>query len=281
VASTPHVPQPRRQLGAELRRLRGDRTIAEVAGILGWSESKLSRIETGRLGINRADLERLVGQYATTDQEKARLAALTDRSRRQAWWEAYTDSLADPYEAYIAAEAKAISILAYEAQIVPGLLQTAEYAFAVIQADSTIRDPDSINERVMVRMARKAVLIREPQPVLHVVIDEAALARPIGGPELFKRQMLSLVEASQRPNVTLQVLSFAVGAHRALSGSFTILEFAGESDPPMAYSEGMTGGIIRTAEHEVRSYRDSFEAICTVAASPEDSRGIISAVAGT
>lgn len=277
--SAPHVSQPRRQLGAELRRLRGDRTLADVASRLGWSESKLSRIETGRLGITKPDLEQLIGEYATSEQESARLAALISRSRRQAWWEAYTDALTDPYETYIAAEAKAISILAYEAQIVPGLLQTAEYAHAVVHADSTIRDPESINQRVQVRMARKAVLIREPQPNLQVVLDEAVLARPIGGPELFKRQMLSLVEASWRPNVTLQVLNFAVGAHRALSGSFTILEFPEGTDPPLAYSEGMTGGVIRTEPDEVRSYQESFEAIRTAALSPEESRNMVSAAA--
>src|SRR5690242_16974388 len=123
VPPTPRVPQPRRQLAAELRRLRGERTLAEVAYRVGWSESKLSRIETGKLGISRADLERLVSEYATTDEEKARLAALTYRSRRPEWWEPYTDALTDPYEAYIAAEAKASSILTYEVQIVPGLLQ--------------------------------------------------------------------------------------------------------------------------------------------------------------
>jgi hypothetical protein len=259
--------------------LRGSRTIAEVVGLLGWSESKLSRIEGGKLNISRPDLERLIAEYATTDQDRARLAALTDQQRRSAWWEPYTEALTDPYEAYIAAEAQAIAIMEYEAQIVPGLLQTAEYAFAVVQADSTLRDPESINQRVQVRMARKAVLIREPRPRLRVVLDEAVLARPIGGVELFRRQLASLLEASERPNVDLSVLPFAVGAHHALSGSFTILEFP-EGSPSLTYSEGLTGGVLRSDPADVRAYYESFSSISALALNHEDSRALIKNVIG-
>jgi transcriptional regulator with XRE-family HTH domain len=220
VQSTPTAPQ-RRQLAEELRRLRGSRTLLEVARRLGWSESKLRRIENGRLNISRDDLEQLVAVYATNEQVKARLADL--RTRKNEWWAPYTDALTDPYETYIAQEARATTILSYEAQIAPGLLQTAEYAQAVVQADSTLQDPDTIHQRVQVRMARQPILTREPRPTFHVVIDEAVLARPIGGPALFEQQLLSLAGAAHRPNVSLQVLTFAAGAHRALAGSFTLL----------------------------------------------------------
>jgi hypothetical protein len=263
-----------------LRRLRGSRTLADVVGHLGWSESKLSRIESGKLNISRPDLDRLVDLFATSEQQRARLTSMTDRQRRPAWWEPYTDALTDPYEAYIVAESRAKSIISYEAQVVHGLLQTAEYAHAVTQADSNLRDAESINQRVQVRMARKAVLIREPQPQLRVVLDEAVLARHIGGTELFKRQMLSLMEASSRPNVTLQVLSFATGAHRALSGSFTVLEFFDEAEPPLVYSEGLTGGVIGSDPNDVRVHCESFEAVCAMALNQEESRGMIRKAAG-
>lgn len=262
-----------------MRRLRGGRTLAEVTGQLNWSESKLSRIEGGKLNIAKADLERLLVLYAITDKDRARLAELTDRQRRQAWWEPYTDALTDPYEAFIAAESRATAILTYEAQIVPGLLQTAEYANAVIRADSTLRDSESLNQRVQVRMARKAVLIREPQPQLKVILDEAVLARPIGGAELFKRQMLSLLEASERPNVEVQVLSFEIGAHHALSGSFAILEFP-DGDPSLTYSEGLTGGVMRSDPADVRAYYESFSSIGAVALNQEESRAMIKNVIG-
>ena len=254
--------------------------MAAVAGQLGWSESKLSRIETGKLSINKADLELLVGVYATSEQTKARLAELRSRPRKPDWWEPYTDALTDPYETYIAREAQATTIAAYEAQIVPGLLQTAEYAQAVVEADSTLQDPDTIYQRVQVRMARQAVLTREPRPTFRVVIDEAVLMRPIGGPDLFRQQLLSLAGAADRRNVSLQVLPFAVGAHRALAGSFTILEFP-DGAPSLVYSEGLTGGVVRGDSGDVRSYHESFEAISAVALTPEASVDLINSVART
>lgn len=279
VTSASRAPQPRRQLGAELRRMRGRRTLAEVVTVLGWSESKLSRIEGGRLNISGGDLEKLIAYYSPTDGDRARLAALAAQQRRPAWWEPYTDALTDQYQAYIAAESRATAIMNYEAQVVPGLLQAAEYAFAVIRADSTLHDPETINQRVQVRMARKAVLIREPQPRLHVILDEAVLARPIGGADVFKRQMLSLLEASERPNVDIQVLSFGIGAHHALAGSFTILEFS-EGSPPLAYSEGLTGGVVRDDPTEVDAYYESFSSISAVALNHEDSRAVIKNIIG-
>jgi hypothetical protein len=254
--------------------MRGRRTLAEVVGRLGWSESKLSRIEGGKLNISPPDLERLIVVYSATDADRARVAALADQQRRPPWWEPYADALTDPYEAYIAAEARATTIMNYEAQVVPGLLQTAEYAFAVIRADSTLHDPESINQRVQVRMARKAVLIREPQPQLRVVLDEAVLARPIGGVDVFKRQMLSLLEASERPNVDIRVLPFGVGAHHALAGSFTILGFS-DGSHALTYSEDLTGGVVRDDPMDVEAYNGSFSSISTAALNHEESRNVI------
>jgi transcriptional regulator with XRE-family HTH domain len=278
VPTTPRVPQPRRQLGDELRRLRGDRTLADVADHLGWSQSKISRIENGKLGISDADLTQLVESYSPTEQERARIAALTSSPSRKTWWEPYSDALTDPYEAYIAAEERAASILAYEALVVPGLLQTAEYAKALIGSNDSLRDPDLISQRVQVRMARKAVLVREPEPAFHAVVDEAVLRRPVGGAELFRRQMLGLVEASQRPNIVLQVVPFDAGAHLGLtSGSFTLLEI--EAGAGIVYSEGLTGGVIRTDLDDVRGYRDSLKSICEAALDREESRVLVSTIA--
>jgi transcriptional regulator with XRE-family HTH domain len=278
VPTTPRVTQLRRQLGDELRRLRGNRTLADVADHLGWSESKISRIENGKLGISEADLTQLVEIYSPTEQERARVAALTSSSSRTTWWEPYSDALTDPYEAYIAAEERAASILAYEALVVPGLLQTAEYVKALMGSDDKLRDQDLIGQRVQVRMARKAVLVREPEPTFQVVIDEAVLRRPVGGADLFRRQLLGLVEASQRPNILLQVVPFDAGAHLGLtSGSFTLLESGAGTG--IVYSEGLTGGVIRTDPDDVGSYRDTFTSICEVALDREESRALMSTIA--
>jgi transcriptional regulator with XRE-family HTH domain len=271
----------RRQLGVELRRLRdaAQRTVADVAAELGWSESKLSRIETASTGIRNPDLERLLDVYGVADKERTRLLALAGQARQRAWWEAYGDVLPNAYETYIGFEAEASAIFTYEAQVVPGLLQTAEYASAVIQADAVTDDPDVVSQRVAVRKARQAVLTRDPSPKLWAILDEAVLRRPIGGPDVLRRQMLRLVEASGRPTVTIQVLPFLVGAHRGLAGSFVILEFAGKTDHPLVYSEGMTGGVFRSRLEEVTAYRTSFERLRVAALSPERSVEIIARAA--
>jgi len=271
----------RRQLGAELRRLRDrtGRTVSDVANELGWSESKLSRIETANTGIRAPDLDKLLSAYTVEGAERTRIRALAGQAKQKVWWEAYGDALPNAYETYIGFEAEATSIFTYEAQVVPGLLQTAEYASAVTQADGVFDDPSVLGQRVAVRMARQVVLTRDPPPKLWAILDEAVLRRPVGGKDVLRRQLLRLVEAADRPTITLQVLPFSVGAHRALAGSFIVLEFAGSPDGSLVYSEGMTGGVFRSRPEELRSYTMSFEALRANALSPEDSLGLIQAAA--
>lgn len=280
----PAPPSPtmlRRQLGAELRRLRerAQRTVADVAGQLGWSESKLSRIETAHIGIRKPDLERLLGVYDLDNPARARLLAVAVRSRQRAWWEAYGDALPDAYETLIDFEAEAGSIFTYESQVVPGLLQTSEYASAVTQAYVLDEPVDFVDQRVQVRMARQAVLTRDPAPELWAILDEAVLRREIGGPDVLRRQALRLMEMSERPTITIQVLPFSVGAHPALNGSFILLEFPNGSEQPLAYSEGITGGVFRNKPEHVSRYRLIFEALRDLSLSPAESLDMIAAVA--
>ena len=249
-----------------------------MASALGWSESKLSRIETAHTGIRRADLDRLLDHYGIDGEVRTRITRVAAQSRQRAWWEAYGEALPVAYETYIQFEAEARAILTYEAQIVPGLLQTDEYARAVIQTHGVYDGEQVVSQRIAVRMARQAVLTRDPPPRLHVVLDEGVLHRPIGGPDVFQRQMMRLVEASQRPTVTLQVLPFGVGAHRALSGSFIYLEFAGP-EQPLVYSEDMTGGTIRSKANVLRTYLTSFEALRGAALDSARSQELISSLA--
>jgi transcriptional regulator with XRE-family HTH domain len=274
----------RRQLAAELRRLREatHRTVADVAGELGWSESKLSRIETANTGIRRDDLERLLGAYGVAAAERSKLVALAGQAgqaRLRAWWETYADALPDVYETYIGVEAEARAISTYEAQVVPGLLQTDEYANAVTQGDGVVSDSEVINQRVLIRMARQAVLTRDPPPQLWAILDEAVLRRPIGGPDVMRRQLLRLVEMGERPTITIQVLPFSVGAHQALAGSFIVLEFATGTEQSLVYSEGLTGGVVRSKRSDVERYAKSFEALKAAAPAPEESLQFIDAVA--
>jgi transcriptional regulator with XRE-family HTH domain len=280
MATSPSPTMIRRQLGAELRRLReqAQRTVAEVAKSLGWSESKLSRIETANSSIRNADLQLLLGAYEVPEQKMARLTAFANMARQRAWWEGYGDALLDPYKTLLGFESEAKSIFAYDALILHGLLQTNEYASAIIRAVSVGERPDVIEQRVAVRMARQAVLTREPPVELCVVIDEAALRRPVGGVHVMRRQLRRLLEVSEQPAITLQVLPFSVGAHRGVDGSFTILEFPAGLDDPLAYSEGMTGGVFRSKSDDLRRYWSSLEALRAAALSPEKSTEFIAGV---
>jgi transcriptional regulator with XRE-family HTH domain len=276
----PNPTMLRRQLGAELRRQRerAQRTVAEIAKELGWSESKLSRIETASTGIRETDLGRLLTAYEVSDSERARITALAGMSRQRAWWEAYGDALLDPLTTFIGFEAEASAIYGYECQVVQGLLQTGEYARAIVEIMSVGERPDVIEQRVAARMARQTVLTRQPPPQLCAILDEAVLRRPVGGNEVMQRQLMRLLEVSRQPSITIQVLPFAVGAHRGVDGSFVILEFPDDVDRPLAYSEGMTGGVIRSRSDDLRRYWMSLEALRSAALPPQESTEFIAEV---
>ena len=265
----------RRELGEELRRLRADRRGAAVARALGWSESKLSRIETARTGISEPDLDRLLSAYQVRPDERQRLRDLARRGRGRVWWTPYRSSVPAPYDEYVALEAEAVVMSEWETQIVPGLLQTDEYARAVIEVGADIGDPEIIQRRLALRMARQTVLGREPLPRLSVVLDEAVLHREVGGPDVLHRQLQRLYEASARPGVEIRVLPFSAGAHAALSESFMILDFTAGSRGPVVHSEGLTGGLFHLKGEDVQIYREAFEDLRRRALSRQESRELI------
>ncbi|MFG1608655.1 helix-turn-helix domain-containing protein [Actinoplanes sp. NPDC049265] len=265
----------RRELGDELRRLRGERRGASVAQLLGWSESKLSRIETARTGISEPDLDRLLSTYDAHPEIRDRLHHLARRGRDRVWWTPYRSSVPAPYDEFVALEAEAIALEEWETQIVPGLLQTDEYARAVIEVGAGISDPETIQRRLALRMARQTVLVRDPPPRLTVVLDESVLHREVGGPGVLRRQLQRLREASLRPAVELLVLPFSSGAHAAQPESFMILEFAGNARGPIVHSEGLTGGVFHLKDDEVRIFREAFDDVRARALDAERSRELI------
>ncbi|MBM2618964.1 helix-turn-helix domain-containing protein [Actinoplanes sp. LDG1-06] len=262
----------RRELGSELRRLRGERRAADVATSLGWSESKLSRIETAHTGISEPDLDRLLTAYGVRVEDRERLRDLARRGRARAWWTPYRSSVPDPYDEYVALEAEAVLISEWESQVVPGLLQTDEYARAVIEVGADVGAAETIQRRLALRMARQAVLTREPPPTLRIVIDEAVLHREVGGPEVLRRQLARLAEASERPGVELLVLPFSAGAHAGMTEPFMVLEFEPGTRSPVVHIEGLTGGLFRVKPTDVDVYRDALSDLRERALSPELSR---------
>ncbi len=265
----------RRELGDALRRLRGDRRGAAVARALGWSESKLSRIETARTGISDTDLDRLLAAYGARPEVRTRLRNLARRGRARVWWTPYRSSVPDPYDEYLALEAEALAMREWETQIVPGLLQTDEYARAVIEVGADIGDAETIRRRLALRMARQTVLVRDPPPRLSVVLDEAVLHREVGGPEVLQRQLHRLYEASTLPGIEIRVLPFSAGAHAALSESFMILDFAAGARGPVVHSEGLTGGLFHLKGDAVQIYRGAFEDLRRRALPVQESRDLI------
>ncbi len=265
----------RRELGAELRRLRGERRAADVATALGWSESKLSRIETAHTGITEPDLDRLLTSYGVPVEDRERLRDLARRGRARAWWTPYRSSVPDPYDEYVALEAEAVRISEWEAQVVPGLLQTGEYARAVIEVGADVDDTATIQGRLALRMARQAVLTREPPPALQIILDEAVLYREVGGPDVLHRQLGRLSEASRRPGVELLILPFSAGAHAGQTESFMVLEFEPGTRRPVVHIEGLTGGLFRVKPAEIEVYQDALDDLRERALSAEDSRTVI------
>jgi len=268
----------RRRLGYELRRLRekAGLTIEDVAGRMDCSASKISRIETGHSGVTPRDVRTLLDIYEVVGPEGDELVQIARDARQKGWWHPYSNVLTS---AFVGLEAEASAIRAYEQQVVPGLLQTAEYARAMLRAARPDIDDDEVDRRVHVRMRRQSLLGKEHPADLWAVLDEAVLSRPVGGDAVMRGQLAALVEAADRPNVTLQVLPFEVGAHAGMDGTFTILSFPNPADPPVVFAENATGGLFIEKSEELRKYEAIFEHIRATALPPEESVSFISELA--
>jgi len=259
-------------LGRQLRQLREAAHVTrEAAGYeIRASESKISRMELGRVGFKERDIADLLTLYGVTDQqERAALLSVARDANQPGWWHRYGDVQPKWFESYLGLEAAATLIRAYEVQFVPGLLQTKEYATAVIELAHGAADPEQIERRVALRMERQQVLTR-PAPVhLWAVVDEAALRRTIGGREVMRSQISALIESAKLPNVTLQVIPFRAGGHAAAGGAFSLLRFPDQDLPDLVYMEQLTGALYLDQRHEVDSYLRVMERLCVEADPPD------------
>jgi transcriptional regulator with XRE-family HTH domain len=272
-----------RQLAAELRRLRDALRLTgeEVAERLGWSPSKISRIETGTTAPSVADLRRLLDTYQVGGAQRERLELLGQTAGQRGWWDAYADTLNSDYAALIGLEDQATSIRWYAAQIVPGLTQTEDYAREIVRSGSWTYPPGEIERRVQVRRNRQKVLTRDQPVTLAVVLDEAVLHHQVGAPQLMRGQLRHLTELSSLPNVEIQVLSDTAGAHAAVHGEFQILGFPELIATDVVYLEHLTSSIYVEREAEVFRYSLAFDQLRTLALSANDSRALIEAQAAT
>ena len=268
-------------LGAQLRRLREARriTLDEAGNVIRASGSKVSRLETGRVGFKDRDIADLLTFYGVTDElQRNSLRELARSASARGWWHDYSDVLPPWFEAYVGLEEAATSIRAYEIQFVPGLLQTEDYARAVTLLGHQGAPTDEIDRRVRLRMARQA-LLAEPRPVhLWAVLDEAVLCRPAGRPGVMRRQLQHLIEAADRPNVTIQVVPFKAGAHAAAGGPFSVLRFAERDLPDVVYLEQLTSALYLDKRETVDHYMAVMERLCLEAAPAASTASAINAV---
>jgi transcriptional regulator with XRE-family HTH domain len=266
-------PTVRRMLvGAQLRRLRTEMglTREEAGEAIRASEWKIHRLENGQVGFKERDIIDLLRLYEVTDPtEVAEFVALAREANSPGWWQHYGDVLPPWFRTYVDLESAARLIRTYEGQFVPGLLQTDDYMRAVVQGAHLDESSEELGRRVRLRMARQTLLTREHPPRLWAVVDEAAMRRPVGGPEVMRGQLERLIEAAKLPNVTLQILPFGEGAHPAMVGSFSVLRFPDEELPDVVYIEHLTSALYLNKPEEVDQYLHVMEGICVRAAAPE------------
>jgi transcriptional regulator with XRE-family HTH domain len=255
-------------LGAQLRRLRETKriTLEDAGYVIRASGSKMSRLETGRVGFKSRDIADLLTFYGVTDdRERETLQELARQASARGWWHDYADIMPAWFEPYVGLEEAASSIRCYEIQFVPGLLQTPDYARAVTAVGFPAGSADEIERRVSLRMARQAVLSRPTRPHLWLVLDEAALRRPVGRPDVMRGQLRYLLDVGARPNVSLQIIPLARGAHAAAGGPFSILRFGEPDLPDVVYLEQLTSALYLDKRETVDHYLAVMERLCVEA----------------
>nr|WP_202519424.1 helix-turn-helix transcriptional regulator [Streptomyces sp. SID1034] len=267
-------------MGQELRRLRELKgmTAEEVAERLLVSQSKISRLENGRRSISQRDVRDLCGVYEVEDHRIVdSLMQMAKDSRQQGWWHAFGDI---PYSVYIGLETDAASLRVYDPQVVPGLLQTRQYAESLIAGALPETAPTDVEKRVNVRLRRQERVKATENPLrLWVVIDEAALRRRVGDKQLMIDQLEFLIDQSQLPHVTVQVLPFSMGAHPGINGQYAILEFPDASDSSVVYIEGVTSDLYLEKANDVQKYSVMYEHLRAQALNVDQTREFITKVA--
>lgn len=274
--SRPHSPTVRRRrLAAELRKLREQAglTIDEVGEKLECSASKVSRIETGVVGVNPRDARDMLKLYGVADDQREALVQLAREARQKSWWHAYSEVFTG---AFVGLESEAAALRTFQALLVPGLLQTEDYVRAVIRAIRPDAEDAEVERRVAGRLARQRLLTESDPPQYWAVLDEAVLHRTVGGRETLRQQLRHLREMAALPHVTMQVVPFEVGAHPGMEAPFLILSFPEPADPDVVYVENTTTGVYLEQPSDIRTYTVMFDHLRAAALPPEESLTVIS-----
>jgi hypothetical protein len=269
------------QLGSQLKHLRETAKITQqqIADVLGCSESKIYKIEAGDVGINRGDLLVMLDRYQVADDDPRRDTAfdLQRQGKQRGWWAKY-GNLPSNYSMYVGLESAATEVKTFALAVVPGLLQTEDYASAITTA-AFPDQPDETQRRVQLRMARQACLTEDPPLQLWAIVDEAVLHRRTGGEQVMHAQLRHLITMSNQPNITIQVLPYSEGAHPGTTGSFSILDFPDGVHSPVAYIVSQAGDVYLERDDDMRRITLTYTHLQTAALSPSKSRDLIAATA--
>ena len=272
----------RRRLAGELKRLRtaagltGEQVAERLAPLGRWSASKVSRIETGRVAVHHGDVADLLDLYGLRGGPlRDELVEIARESGKRGWWQSYRDVLPGHITAILDFEASTSSMRFVHNQLVPGLLQTPAYARALIRSCNPEAAPDQIDRLVDLRLDRQKVLERGDRPRLWVILDEAALRRPVGGRQAMRGQLDRLAEHAAAAETVVQVIPFQAGEHTGLDMPFTILSFPGEDEPDVVYLEQFTTACYIEDEYDVKRYSSNFDRLRDSALGPRESRTLI------
>ncbi len=259
-------------VGAQLRRLREARGISrdDAGYVIRGSGSKISRLELGRVSFKERDVADLLTHYGVEDPEQREALLLMARdANNPGWWHDYDDVMASWFETYVGLEEAASMIRSYEVQFVPGLLQTEDYARAVVVAGRPELTAEEVERRVGLRMKRQQLLDRAHPAQVWVVVDEAALRRPIGGAKVMRAQIEKLLELSVKPNVTIQIMPFRFGGHAAEGGAFSILRFPEPDLPDIVYVEQLVSALYLDKREHVDRYLETMNRLTLDSQPPE------------
>jgi transcriptional regulator with XRE-family HTH domain len=271
-----------RRLAGQLERLRDEKGLRreDVQQRTSINAVTLYRIETARTRPQYRTLDTLLRLYDVPFEEKERLKALYKQSADQGWIQPWHQDLPEGYTAYISFEREARSLRHYSGMPIPGLLQTEDYARAMICGILHEATDEQVEHLVMARMDRQSVLAKEDPLRLWAIIDEAALHREVGGPDVMRAQLRRLLEAARSPHVTIQVIPFSAGVHPGVLGQFIIMDFEDQLDADLIYVDGQAAEIFLEADVDIKRFRADFDQLVAVARSPHDSMALIASHEG-
>ena len=272
----------RRKLGAELRRLRdlAGLTSGGAAALVGWHQSKVSRIETGRSSVTAEDVTLLLDAYGVRDRDlRDLLGTLAGKGHQRGWWQDFREVLPVEYRDFISLETGASRARSMENSVVPGLLQTPEYAHALTTDVMPRLSPREVASLVDVRIARQAVLRQDPPLELWAVLDEAVLRRTVGGADVMAEQLRALRQAAELPHIRLQVLPFGAGGHIGVTGSFVIFSFPRIADLDVVVIDHLTSSLYVDRKEDIEAYGAAYDRLCACALPREESADLIGEIA--